>query len=116
MSKHFSNIVLCRKRSGVALGRVCDRCDGKCVHCDSEIGLESLVRICDECSFLVDGNGQQKCLVCDVPGAYNLAYYCYQCCLMGYDCLGCPRVTSMGSARIDSLYFEKKKTLDIQKK
>lgn len=55
------DLVMCRKQSGIALGRLCDKCDGKCPVCDSYVRPTTLVRICDECSF---GNYQNKCVVC----------------------------------------------------
>ena len=56
-----SDLVMCRKQSGIAIGRLCDKCDGKCPVCDSYVRPTTLVRICDECSF---GNYQNKCVVC----------------------------------------------------
>jgi len=55
------DLVMCRKQSGIAIGRLCDKCDGKCPVCDSYVRPTTLVRICDECSF---GNYQNKCVVC----------------------------------------------------
>jgi hypothetical protein len=52
---------MCRKQAGIAIGRLCDKCDGKCPVCDSYVRPTTLVRICDECSF---GNYQNKCVVC----------------------------------------------------
>ena len=52
---------MCRKTAGIAIGRLCDKCDGKCPVCDSYVRPTTLVRICDECSF---GNYQNKCVVC----------------------------------------------------
>lgn len=56
-----SDLVMCRKQPGIAIGRLCDKCDGKCPVCDSYVRPTTLVRICDECSF---GNYQNKCAVC----------------------------------------------------
>ena len=61
MSRHHPDLVMCRKQSGIAIGRLCDKCDGKCPVCDSYVRPTTLVRICDECSF---GNYQNKCVVC----------------------------------------------------
>lgn len=55
------DLVMCRKQPGIAIGRLCDKCDGKCPVCDSYVRPTTLVRICDECSF---GNYQNKCAVC----------------------------------------------------
>lgn len=57
----YSDLVMCRKTAGIAIGRLCDKCDGKCPVCDSYVRPTTLVRICDECSF---GNYQNKCVVC----------------------------------------------------
>lgn len=57
----YSDLVMCRKQAGIAIGRLCDKCDGKCPVCDSYVRPTTLVRICDECSF---GNYQNKCVVC----------------------------------------------------
>ena len=57
----LSDLVMCRKQPGIAIGRLCDKCDGKCPVCDSYVRPTTLVRICDECSF---GNYQNKCVVC----------------------------------------------------
>ena len=66
---------MCRKQSGIAIGRLCDKCDGKCPVCDSYVRPTTLVRICDECSF---GNYQNKCVVCGgevSSGAQSLNEY-----------------------------------------
>jgi hypothetical protein len=66
-----SDLVMCRKQSGIAIGRLCDKCDGKCPVCDSYVRPTTLVRICDECSF---GNYQNKCVVCG--GEVRLFFWC----------------------------------------
>ena len=35
----------------VTAGRLCEKCDGKCVICDSYVRPCTLVRICDECNY-----------------------------------------------------------------
>ncbi|KOS13511.1 phf5-like protein [Malassezia pachydermatis] len=37
MSKHHPDLILCRKLPGIAIGRLCERCDGKCPICDSYV-------------------------------------------------------------------------------
>jgi len=37
--------------SPAAIGRLCEKCDGKCVICDSYVKPQQLVRICDECNY-----------------------------------------------------------------
>ncbi len=61
---------MCRKQPGIAIGRLCDKCDGKCPVCDSYVRPTTLVRICDECSF---GNYQNKCVVCGGEVGLKLA-------------------------------------------
>lgn len=51
MAKHHSDLVFCRKLPGIAIGRLCEKCDGKCVICDSYVRPHVLVRICDECNY-----------------------------------------------------------------
>ncbi|CAG5090195.1 Similar to Phf5a: PHD finger-like domain-containing protein 5A (Rattus norvegicus) [Cotesia congregata] len=41
-----------------AIGRLCEKCDGKCVICDSYVRPCTLVRICDECNY---GSYQGRC-------------------------------------------------------
>ena len=51
MAKHHPDLIFCRKQAGVAIGRLCDKCDGRCVICDSYVRPSTLVRICDECNY-----------------------------------------------------------------
>ena len=37
--------------ANVTAGRLCEKCDGKCVICDSYVRPCTLVRICDECNY-----------------------------------------------------------------
>ena len=50
MSKHHPDLIMCRKLPGIAIGRLCERCDGRCVNCDSFVRPATLVRVCDECN------------------------------------------------------------------
>lgn len=43
----------------LAIGRLCEKCDGKCPICDSYVRPYTLVRICDECNY----------------GSYQVGYY-----------------------------------------
>ena len=107
-----------------AFGRLCERCDGKCVICDSYVRPCTLVRVCDECNY---GSAQGRCVVCGQAGVSD-AYYCKECVLMEKDVCktchtpnlpdppptfhppqrdGCPKVINLGSARTD-MYYEKK--------
>lgn len=50
-SRPDPDLIFCRKQPGVAIGRLCEKCDGKCVICDSYVRPCTLVRICDECNY-----------------------------------------------------------------
>jgi len=89
---------MCRKQSGIAIGRLCDKCDGKCPVCDSYVRPTTLVRICDECSF---GNYQNKCVVCGGEGISD-AFYCFECTRLEKDRDGCPKIINLGSSRVSS--------------
>lgn len=58
-----------------AIGRLCEKCDGKCVICDSYVRPCTLVRVCDECNY---GSYQGRCVICGGPGVSD-AYYCKEC-------------------------------------
>jgi PHD finger-like domain-containing protein 5A len=88
---------MCRKQAGISIGRVCDKCDGKCPVCDSYVRPTTLVRICDECSF---GNYQNKCVVCGGEGISD-AFYCFECTRLEKDRDGCPKIINLGSSRTD---------------
>ncbi|EGX96999.1 PHF5-like protein [Cordyceps militaris CM01] len=92
-----SDLVMCRKQPGIAIGRLCDKCDGKCPVCDSYVRPTTLVRICDECSF---GNYQNKCAVCGGEGISD-AFYCFECTRLEKDRDGCPKIINLGSSRTD---------------
>ena len=51
MAKHHPDLIMCRKQPGIAVGRLCEKCDGKCPICDSYVRPCTLVRICDECNY-----------------------------------------------------------------
>ncbi|KAF9872619.1 pre-mRNA splicing factor ini1 [Colletotrichum karsti] len=103
MSRHHPDLVMCRKQAGIAIGRLCDKCDGKCPVCDSYVRPTTLVRICDECSF---GNYQNKCVVCGGEGISD-AFYCFECTRLEKDRDGCPKIINLGSSRTD-LFYQKK--------
>ena len=94
---------MCRKTAGISIGRLCDKCDGKCPVCDSYVRPTTLVRICDECSF---GNYQNKCVVCGGEGISD-AFYCFECTRLEKDRDGCPKIINLGSSRTD-LFYQKK--------
>ncbi|KAL3419160.1 hypothetical protein PVAG01_09382 [Phlyctema vagabunda] len=101
MSRHHPDLVMCRKQAGIAIGRLCDKCDGKCPVCDSYVRPTTLVRICDECSF---GNYQNKCVVCGGEGISD-AFYCFECTRLEKDRDGCPKIINLGSSRTDLYVF-----------
>ena len=101
MSRHHPDLVMCRKQPGIAVGRVCDKCDGKCPVCDSYVRPTTLVRICDECSF---GNYMNKCVVCGGEGISD-AFYCFECTRLEKDRDGCPKIINLGSSRTDVCAF-----------
>src|SRR6187402_361035 len=109
---------MCRKQAGIAIGRLCDKCDGKCPVCDSYVRPTTLVRICDECSF---GNYQNKCVVCggevrsfpwicrcrastNICQGISDAFYCFECTRLEKDRDGCPKIINLGSSRTDLFY------------
>nr|CAD7448738.1 unnamed protein product [Timema bartmani] len=90
--------------SGPAIGRLCEKCDGKCVICDSYVRPCTLVRICDECNY---GSYQGRCVICGGPGVSD-AYYCKECTIQEKDRDGCPKIVNLGSSKTD-LFYERKK-------
>ncbi|KAL0485106.1 PHD finger-like domain-containing protein [Acrasis kona] len=104
MAKHHPDLIMCRKQSGISIGRLCDKCDGKCVICDSYVRPNALVRICDECNY---GGNQGRCVICGGTGVSD-AYYCRECVLQEKDRDGCPKIVNVGSAKTDMFYDRKK--------
>nr|XP_058921741.1 PHD finger-like domain-containing protein 5A [Kogia breviceps] len=104
MAKHHPDLIFCCKQAGVATGRLCEKCDGKCVICDSYVHPCTLVRICDECNY---GSYQGHCVICGGPGVSD-AYYCKECFIQEKDRDGCPKVVNLGSSKTD-LFYECKK-------
>ncbi|PPS06409.1 hypothetical protein GOBAR_AA14196 [Gossypium barbadense] len=104
MAKHHPDLIMCRKQPGIAIGRLCEKHDGKCVVCDSLVHPCTLVRVCDECNY---GSFQSKCVICGGVGISD-AYYCKECTQLERDRDGCPKIVNLGSAKTD-LYYERKK-------
>ncbi|KAF9377880.1 hypothetical protein CPB97_009889 [Podila verticillata] len=104
MSKHHPDLIMCRKQPGIAIGRLCEKCDGRCVVCDSYVRPVTLVRICDECNY---GSFQGRCVICGSPGVSD-AYYCANCTRAEKDRDGCPKIVNLGSSKTD-LFYERKK-------
>jgi PHD finger-like domain-containing protein 5A len=57
------------------VGKLCEKCDGKCVICDSYVRPATLVHVCDDCNY---GSFQGRCVICGGPGVSD-AYYCKEC-------------------------------------
>ena len=81
MAKHHPDLIMCRKQPGIAIGRLCAKCDGKCVVCDSYVRPQTLVRVCDECDY---GSYQGRCVICGGSGISD-AYYCRDCTALEKD-------------------------------
>ena len=73
---------MCRKQPGIAIGRLCEKCDGKCVICDSFVNPKDIVHICDECNY---GSFEGRCVVCGGVGVTD-AYYCSEYILLVCNC------------------------------
>ena len=104
MAKHHPDLIMCRKQPGIAIGRLCEKCDGKCVICDSYVRPCTLVRVCDECNY---GSFQGRCVICGGV-CISDAYYCKECTQQEKDRDGCPKIVNLGSAKTD-LFYERKK-------
>ena len=87
-----------------AIGRLCEKCDGRCPICDSYVRPATLVRVCDECNY---GSYEGRCVICGGPGVSD-AYYCKECTVQEKDRDGCPKIINLGSAKTD-LFYERKK-------
>jgi hypothetical protein len=70
-----------------AIGRLCEKCDGKCPICDSYVRPATLVRVCDECNY---GSYEGRCVICGGVGVSD-AYYCKECTLQEKDVGACGR-------------------------
>ena len=117
MSKHNPDLVMCRRQTGISIGRLCERDDGRCPICDSYVRPTTLVHICDECAFgnsagtnymtsnLIMCSG--KCIICGGQGISD-AYYCANCTRLEKDRDGCLKIINLGSSRTD-LFYEKRK-------
>ncbi|CAG8443330.1 7220_t:CDS:10 [Diversispora eburnea] len=60
MAKHHPDLIMCRKQPGIAIGRLCEKCDGKCTPLFG------------------------RCVICGAPGVSD-AYYCKECVLQEKD-------------------------------
>merc|ERR1719354_414315 len=99
-AKHHADLIFCRKQPGIAIGKLCERCDGRCVICDSMVRPAELVRICEDCNY---GSFLGRCIVCGGRGVGD-AYYCKPCVLQERDRDGCPKIVNLGAERKDMYY------------
>lgn len=106
--KHHNDLVSCQKLNGNSIGKLCDRCDGKCVICDSYVRPTTLVRICDECDF---NDGNKRCIICNNKGN-NDAYYCKTCVILEKDREGCPKIINLGMSRKDFIFDKRNNTIN----
>ncbi|XP_047337069.1 PHD finger-like domain-containing protein 5A [Impatiens glandulifera] len=104
MAKHHPDLIMCRKQLGIAIGRLCEKCDGKCVICDSYVRPCTLVRVCDECNY---GSFQGRCVICGGVGI-SYAYYCKNAPNMRNIEMIVKKIVNLGSAKTD-LFYERKK-------
>merc|ERR1739848_647361 len=100
MAKHTPDLVMFRKQPGITVGQLCERCDGKCIICDSYVRPCTLVRICDECNY---GNAEGRCIVCGGLGVAD-AHYCKACTMLEKDRDGCPKIVNLSSNKLDNHY------------
>ncbi|CAO3647763.1 unnamed protein product [Cunninghamella echinulata] len=51
MARHHPDLIFCRKQPGIAIGQLCEKCNGQCVICDSYVRPATLVRICEDATL-----------------------------------------------------------------
>lgn len=104
MSRHQFDLVMCMKQPGTHIGLLCEKCDGRCPICDSQVNPKYKVRICDSCSF---GKQGTSCIICNTGKGVSEAYYCWECCKLEKNKDGCPKILNIGSNKLDR-HFERK--------
>jgi hypothetical protein len=105
-SKHQHDLVMCRRLPGIHIGKLCEKCDGRCPICDSWVNPETKVRICEDCNFGTTGT---RCIICSQKGVAD-AYYCRECTELEKDRDGCPRIVNLNTAKVDRFYSKSKPT------
>ena len=103
MAKHHPDLIMCRKQPGISVGQLCEKCDGRCVICDSYVRPAAQVRICDECNY---GSNNGKCIICSAVGVAD-AYYCKECTQCEKDRDGCPKIINIGQQKLDMVFARK---------
>ncbi|CAG61535.1 uncharacterized protein GVI51_K07931 [Nakaseomyces glabratus] len=107
MSRHQSDLMMCMNPAGINTGILCEKCDGRCPSCDSYVRPRSRVTVCDQCSF---GKQATQCILCGSTNGKVPAYYCWECCKLGKNRKGCPRIINIGSNKMDRYFGTKKDT------
>mmetsp|Transcript_19207 Transcript_19207/g.27036 ORF Transcript_19207/g.27036 Transcript_19207/m.27036 type:complete len:112 (-) Transcript_19207:2311-2646(-) len=107
MVKHHSDLIVCLKQPSQGIGRLCEKCEGKCPVCDTYVRPKLIIHLCNDCSF---GDVSKRCIICGDLGISD-AYYCSACVLLEKDRDGCPRVINIGSSRADTFYNRNSKGL-----
>merc|ERR1712196_421582 len=99
----MGELVFCRSVIGSCVGTLCEKCDGKCVICDSYVRPSRIVRICETCDTESE---KKRCLICDSISVSD-AYYCKECVLLERDRDGCPKIINFHTSRVDLFYDRK---------
>ncbi|KAI5063559.1 hypothetical protein GOP47_0022106 [Adiantum capillus-veneris] len=85
MAKHHPDLIMCHKQPGIAIGRLCEKCDGKCVICVNDIIPDIVLK-----------------------GLLLLQYNSPKCTQQKKDRDGCFKIVNLGSAKTDLFYGCKK--------
>jgi PHD finger-like domain-containing protein 5A len=85
MAKHHPDLIIVSNQPGIAIGRLCEKCDGKYVICDSFQG---------------------RCVICAGVGIPD-TYYFKECTQREKDQDGCPKIVNLRSAETDLFYAHK---------
>ncbi|CAL9074763.1 unnamed protein product, partial [Musa textilis] len=89
MAEHLPDLIMCRKQPGIAIGHLCEKCDGKCVICiRAHLYMSAMSAI------------MGRCVICGGVGISD-AYYCKECTQPEKDRDGCPKIVNLGSAKTD---------------
>ncbi|KAF9508832.1 hypothetical protein BS47DRAFT_1302244 [Hydnum rufescens UP504] len=99
-SKLSPALIMCQRQPGIAIGRLCEKHDGKYPVCDSYVRPEKLVPICDEYNFGMYGG---RCITCGSSGISD-AYCCVECTRLEKGGGGCPKIVNLGVSRTDLFY------------
>merc|ERR1712157_249377 len=100
MARHHPELIFCRKQTGVSIGTLCLKCDGKCVICDSYVRPCLLVRLCKDCDY---AGGCSRCIICNGVSVSD-AYYCKECVMTEKERDGCPKIINVCTSKINLFY------------